>query len=285
MEKAIDGETELVGIIGYPIGYTLSPAIHNAAFRKLSLNWVYIPMRVKPEQLRAAMEGFRALGFKGANITIPHKITAIPFIDDMRGDAELLQSVNTMILQEGKIIGHNTDADGFSEFLKETGIEAKDKPATVIGAGGSARAIALSLLRDEAQPIYVMNRTEGHTREMKALLKRAIPDSEILERTFDREGARVIRESSLVINCTPLGMTPEDMPPIELDDFHEGQWVVDLKYRETGAFLKEAATRGARAANGEGMLLHQAAASFEIWTGRGAPLAEMREALKQAISP
>jgi shikimate dehydrogenase len=283
MKAGIDGITEVVGIIGYPIDYTLSPAIHNAAFCSLSLNWVYIPMRVAPDKLQPALQGLRTLGFRGANVTIPHKIAALEFIDDLRGDAELLQAVNTLSVQEGKIIGYDTDARGFTGFLGEAGIEVEGSSAMVIGAGGSARAVVLSLMREKAERIFIMNRTEGRTRELKALLKRANSDSEISERTFDYEGARVIRESSLIINCTPLGKAVDDMPPVAPEDLHEGQWVVDLKYQEAGAFLKEAAARGARTATGEGMLLHQAAASFEIWTGGTAPMAEMRKALTQAM--
>jgi len=279
----LNGKTEIVGIIGYPIDYTLSPAIHNSAFRSLNMNWLYIPMRVLPDQLAPALVGFRALGFKGANITIPHKMAAAILMDKLRGDAELLQAVNTVSLEDGRTVGFNTDAKGFEDFLKEAGIDLENQGVTVIGAGGAARGVVLAVARRGAAKVFVMNRTNDRTLELKDVLKSAISNSEIFERTFDNEGAKVIKESGLIINCTPLGNTPEDMPPVGLENFHEGQWVVDLKYRKTGTFLRAAAARGARTASGEGMLLHQAAASFQIWTGREAPLRNMREAMNREI--
>jgi shikimate dehydrogenase len=272
----------VVGILGYPLDYTLSPAIHNAAFAGLGMNWLYIPMRVPPALLRPAVRGLLALGFKGANVTIPHKMSAAAYVGEMRGDAEIVQAVNTIAREGESLIGFNTDAQGFEAFLDEAGIEVQGASVTMIGAGGAARAVALALLRKGAARIFLMNRTEERVFELQALLKRAFSDSEILGRTFDYEGAKVIKDCSLIINCTPLGSTPGDLPPVLFDDFHEGQWVVDLKYRGAGAFLKEASARGARTANGEGLLLHQAAASFTIWTGRGAPIAIMREAIEQA---
>lgn len=280
----IDGKTEVVGIIGYPIDYTLSPAIHNAAFRSLGMNWLYIPLRVVPGEVEGALKGLRALGLRGANVTIPHKTTTTNFLDELRGDAKLLKTVNTISREGGELVGYNTDSEGFEAFLKESNIDVKGRSATIIGAGGAARAVALALSRLGVARMFVMNRTAERTAELKALLKRAISYSEIFERTFDYEGATVIKESSLIVNCTPRGNTAEDLPPLDLEDFQPGQWVVDLKYGEPGAFLNEASARGARTANGEGMLLHQAAASFRIWTGRDAPLQVMLEAMQAMTS-
>ncbi|OFW65832.1 MAG: hypothetical protein A2V52_03150, partial [Actinobacteria bacterium RBG_19FT_COMBO_54_7] len=235
----------MVGIIGYPIDYTLSPAIHNAAFCSLEMNWLYIPMRVIPNQLESALAGFRALGFRGANVTIPHKMAASDLVDELRGDAQLLQAVNNISCVDGALLGFNTDSKGFEAFMLEAGIDVENRLVTVLGAGGAARGVVLAVARQGAARVFVMNRTSDRTLELKALLKRAICDSEISERTFDNEGARVINESDLIINCTPLGKRHEDMPPIDVEDFHQGQWVVDLKYRETGLLLREAAARGA----------------------------------------
>jgi shikimate dehydrogenase len=276
----VNGTTELVGIIGYPIDYTLSPTIHNAAFRAMQMNWLYIPLRVPPGRAREALGGLRALGFKGANVTIPHKVESANYVDEMEGDAALLGAINTISLRDGLLVGHNTDTEGFAEFLSEMGIKVRGASTLLIGAGGASRAVGLVMAREGASRIFVMNRTPEKTRELMELLKRRNFASEIFERTFDFHGADVIRECEVIVNCTPLANQSKEELPLDYDCFGEGQWVLDLNYSKSiSAFLEEASRRGARTANGEGMLLNQAAASFRIWTGRNPPKQEMKKAL------
>lgn len=278
----IDGKTELVGIIGYPLGHTLSPVMHNAAFRALGMNWAYVPLRVEPGGLKAALGGLRCLGFKGANVTIPHKVEAASCLDELRGDAEVLRAVNTIVVEGAGMIGYNTDAEGFLRFLVDEGVQVEGTASLVIGAGGAARAVALALARAGCRAIHVMNRTAAKAEEMRELLKRATSVSEISLRTFDSEGAKVLGECDIVVNTTPLAASDAGELPLDYDDFAEGKTAVDLKYAgDESAFLARARSRGAATADGAGMLLRQAAASFRLWTGREPPLREMRSAFDE----
>jgi shikimate dehydrogenase len=281
----ISGETQIVGIVGHSIDYTLSPAIHNAAFNSLEMNWLYVPLRVSPGGLKHAMLGLRALGFKGCNVTIPHKVETAGYMDELRGPAAVLASVNTVVCSDSLLIGYNTDVEGFRSFLGEAGARSSGASVLLIGAGGASRAVALALAEEGAARIFVMNRSQENALELADLLKRVTPATEISLRTFDFEGSRVLGECEMVINCTPLTGSEGSELPLDYEDFNADKWAIDLKYSARGtAFMKEASARGARTADGEGMLLHQAAASFSLWTGREAPLPEMREAYRGEIS-
>ena len=281
----IDGETQMVGIVGHGIEYTLSPAIHNAAFRGLGMNWLYVPLRVSPGALEPAVQGLRALGFRGFNVTIPHKVEAARHLDGLRGAAEILETVNTVVSDGGLLLGYNTDVEGFRSFLVEAGVKTAGSTVMLVGAGGASRAVALALAEEGASRIFVMNRTQDRAEELAALLKRATPMTEISIRTFDLEGSRVLRECDIVVNCTPLANYERSEIPLDYEDFTPEKWAIDLKYaaRET-AFMQEASARGAKTADGEGMLLHQAAASFGLWTGQSPPWREMREAYRGAVN-
>jgi shikimate dehydrogenase len=279
----IDGRTQLVGIVGYDIAYTLSPAIHNAAFSSLGMNWAYVPLRVPSGELGSAVRGLCAAGFRGFNVTIPHKLEAVSYMDELREPAGLLEAVNTVVCDGGVIVGHNTDVEGFRAFLEEASVEAGGSSVLLVGAGGASRAVALALAEEGAARIFVMNRTPRKSAELLALLKRATPATEISVRTFDLEGSQVLGECDIVVNCTPLAGPETDQLPLDYEGFSAGKWAIDLKYTKgENAFLAEASARKARTADGEGMLIHQAAASFALWTGRPAPLGEMRQAYRSA---
>jgi len=280
----IDGETQIVGIIGCAIEYTLSPAIQNAAFRSSGMNWVYIPFQVAADELEGAVAGSRALGLRGFNVTIPHKIEIVRYLDELRGVAGILRTVNTVACEEGKLMGYNTDVEGFRRFLQEAGVRAEGSSVLLVGAGGAARAVVLALAEEGASRIFIMNRTPDKAVELAGLLKRPTSVSEISVRTFDLEGSRVLGECDIVVNCTPLAGSDADQLPLDYGGFSAEKWAIDLKYAAGDtAFLREASVRGAQTADGEGMLLHQAAASFRLWTGRPAPLQEMRQAYRDAL--
>lgn len=282
--RGVNGKTQLVGLIGHGIDYTLSPAIHNAAFRARGMNWIYVPLRVAPGGLRAAMEGVRSLGFQGANVTVPHKLEAALLVDELLGDAALLGAVNTLLVEGNRLLGYNTDVAGFRSFMEEEGIDTEGHPVLIIGAGGAARAVGLAVAREGASHIFILNRTEKKAREMAGLLKREITTTEIRVERPGCEASGMLRRSALVVNCTPLDAVAEGLLTLPPDAFGEGGWVVDLKYGfRKSVFLEEAARCGARVADGSGMLIHQAAASFRIWTGEVPPLAEMREAYLHAL--
>ncbi|WP_287153577.1 shikimate dehydrogenase [Candidatus Solincola tengchongensis] len=279
----IDGNTQLVGIIGHGIHYTLSPAMHNAAFRALGMNWVYVPLRVAPGKVTAALRGLPALDFRGANVTLPHKLEAARLSDELRGDAEVLGAVNTLVVEEGRLVGHNTDPVGFLGLLREVGAEVGGRAVALIGAGGAARSVALAVMREGARIIYVLNRTESRAHELRERLKGVDASTEIRVEKLDKEGARVLRECHLVVNCTPLSGEEGEELPLDYADLSGGKWAIDLKYGGVSPFLRRAAERGARVVDGGEMLVHQAAASFTLWTGIAAPLEAMRQAYREAV--
>ncbi len=206
----MDGETQLVGILGHGIEYTMSPAIHNAAFRKLGMNWAYVPLRVSLQQLEPALRGLCALGFRGCNVTIPYKMEVVRYLDGLREPAGRLGAVNTVICGDGGMVGYNTDVEGFRSFLADTDARVEGSTVLLIGAGGASRAVALALVEEGAARIFVMNRTGERAEELAALLKTVNPATEISVRTFDLEGSRVLEESDVVVNCTPLAGSDAD---------------------------------------------------------------------------
>ena len=200
---AIDGETALLGLIGSDIRESPSPAMFNAAFGELGMNWAYLPLRVAAGGLREALAGLRAAGFSGANVTIPHKLEAAALADALEGDAARLRSVNTLRFEGGSVVGHNTDAAGLERSLREAGV-ALSGPALIVGAGGAARAAALALSRLGAGGLHVLNRDRGRAEEFERAIKREGIFDEIYIEEYGENGARVLAECSCVVNSTPL---------------------------------------------------------------------------------
>jgi shikimate dehydrogenase len=268
----VHGGSHTVGVIGWPVTHSLSPTIHNSAFIALGMDWVYIPMPVPPDELPPALGGLRPLGFAGANVTMPHKTQAAELADSLSEDAAHLKSVNTLAAGPDGLAGHNTDAPGFDRFLRrDAGFDPGGRSALLFGAGGAARACALALARGGLASLVVALRDPAR--------------AALLERTLDGLGTRVTvigvdaapaAASDLVINATPLGAHGELLP---LPPLHADMLVVDLLYRPKVTPMQSAArTAGAAAFGGLGLLLHQAALSFELWTGQPPPLAVMSAA-------
>lgn len=266
----------LTGIVGWPLEHTLSPTIHNAAFRRLGLEWVYLPFPVPPEDLGAAVAGLRALGARGANVTMPHKEAVIEHLDGLSGDAETLGAVNTIQEVGGRLIGHNTDVDGFAGFLtSDAGLEIEGSTALVLGAGGAARAVVKALDDLGASAIAVACRDHRKGALVAAISARA----ELLawDQASDRTGV-----CDLIVNSTPLGMLGEEALPGA--HFRRGQAVVDLVYGKGNTpLVTQARSEGADAWGGLGMLVHQASASFRIWTGQDPPIQVMSAAAIHAL--
>jgi shikimate dehydrogenase len=268
---------QFAGVIGWPLDHTLSPVIHNAALRALDLDWIYLAWPVPPEMLKAAVDGLRALGAMGANVTMPHKEAVVASLDGLSGDARTLRAVNTIQRIGTRLIGHNTDVDGFRSFLiSDAGLDASGKRAVVLGAGGAARAVVAALTSLAAESVAVVARRP----EQGALLAelgegraRAHPWA---------EGAALASQADLIVNATPLGVAGEDAIPSAR--FTTGQAVVDLVYaRPATPLLESARSGGAEAWGGLGMLVHQAAASIRIWTGQRAPIEAMSAAAIHAL--
>jgi shikimate dehydrogenase len=272
--------TKVAGIIGWPVEHSLSPAIHNAAFHTLALDWVYVALPVPPGNLPKAVAGLKALGIAGANVTMPHKEEAVMLVDVLAPEAARLRAVNTLVLREDSLVGYNTDAPGFHRFItRDAGFEPAGKAALLIGAGGAARACALALAEGGLARLVVSVRTPARTR----LLTSALEGQAVTVDTVSLAGAEAsLGEVDLVVNATPVGLAGERLP---LAGFRPEQTVVDLVYvPPVTPLLEDARAAGARALGGLGMLLHQAALAVELWTGRLPPLSVMSAAALAELS-
>jgi shikimate dehydrogenase len=268
--------TRFAGILGWPLDHTLSPVIHNAAYRRLDLDWVYLAFPVPPEELAAAVAGLRALGTGGVNVTMPHKERVVESLDALTPEAEALGAVNTIENAGGRLIGHNTDVEGFRAFLvNDAGAQVAGRSALVLGAGGAARAVVKVLGDLGATSIEIAARTISRAE----VLAQLAPAAKVVP--WDQVGA-AFPEADIAVNCTPVGMEPGETLPT--GDARPGQMVIDLIYRPLRTrWLLDAQERGADAWGGLGMLVHQAAASFRIWTGRRPPVEVMSAAAVRAL--
>lgn len=287
----IKGTTKLVGIIGSPVGHSLSPRMQNAAFRARGLDWCYIPLNLEPRFIKRGVEALSVLGFEGFNVTIPHKQTIIPLLDRITPEARFIGAVNTVVIKKGKLMGHNTDAEGFLRALREgRRLTLRGKKVLVLGAGGAARAVSFRLSLEGVREITIANRSAARSRALVADLKKAISRKAASSCRFSSiplskpHLAKTIPGVEIVVNATSMGMgsnPPLLLPPGTLSPKHI---VCDLVYQppDTG-LLKQAVRSGARPVNGLGMLLYQGALAFEIWTGKKAPIKAMRAVLQKNI--
>lgn len=268
----VNGATRTVGIVGWPVAHSLSPAIHNAAFATRELDWVYVPLPVPPEALRTALDGLASLGFSGVNVTMPHKSETADLVGSRSEDAERLGAVNTVVATGDGLHGENTDAPGFDRFVRrDAGFEPEGRTALIYGAGGVARAAALSLARAGLATLTVAVRDPARADGIRAAVEGFPTRVEIIAMA-EAPGVR----ADLVVNATPLGGDGAVLPTPAFDP---AMVVVDLLYHPAVTPLQaDARAAGAAAYGGLGLLLHQAALSFEVWTGLPAPLEEMSAA-------
>ena len=281
----ITGQTKIVGIIGHPIKHSRSPQMHNAAFAALGLDYVYLPFHVLPDNLGAAIEGFKAINAVGINVTIPHKQSVIPCLDSISREAQLIGAVNTLVFEDGEIIGENTDAPGFLQAMQEAGYEVpQGGSALVIGAGGSARAIVVALSLAGVRSIFIANRTVSRAVALAADLSEKTGMSCLGIGLDDPKLPNAVGTSQLIINTTsasmdvshPLLIRPEWLAPQSI--------VYDIVYTPPETrLLQVAAERGCHTIGGLGMLVHQGAIAFEKWTGVNPPVEAMRQALQGAL--
>ena len=278
----INTATQFCGVIGNPIEHSLSPAIHNAAFLKLALNFVYLAWKV--DRIGDAVSGLRALGnFRGASVTIPHKVAVLPFLDEVDTTARHIGAVNTIVAEGGKLLGMNTDATGALRALREGNAPLKGASVVMVGSGGAARAIAFALAADaEVRHLHVLGIEVDERRNLVMDLRDKTGLS-VGEADLDEGRLKdVLPEARVLIHCTPVGMAPKIgrscVPPKFL---HRELTVMDVVYnpRET-QLLSEAKSAGCRTISGLEMFLYQAVAQFERWTGRSAPIQVMRAVLE-----
>jgi shikimate dehydrogenase len=282
---AISGKTRVCGVIGDPIGHSLSPTIHNAAFNHLKLDFVFLAFRVKAADLENAIRGMRGLGIHGLNVTMPHKSTVIGCLDEVDSTVKFLGSANTILNKNGKLSGFNTDGVGALKALRENGTELAEKKVLLLGAGGAAKAIAFALA-EEVGELAILNRAAEKAKELAEALGR-ISNKKVVGGALSSDAiAKSLQDSDVLVNATSVGMHPEAnqsiVPP---------QWlrsdltVMDVVYNPVETKLaRDAKAAGAKVISGVEMLIYQGAASFEIWTGCSAPIEVMRRAALSKLS-
>ena len=282
----INAQTQFCGVIGNPVEHSLSPAIHNAAFQKLGLNFVYLAFRVKA--IGDAIKGLRALGsFRGASVTIPHKVATVPLLDSIEPTARHIGAINTIVAKGGTLTGYNTDATGALRALREGAVALKGRQVVILGSGGAARAIAFALGTepgiDRLTILGIDNQERtALVRDLQSKTGMTVQESPLNEGTL----RKVLPDTHVLIHCTPMGMSPklhETSVPVTL--LHAGLTVMDIVYnpRDT-RLLKDAKAAGCRTIPGLEMFLHQAAAQFELWTNQTAPADVMRAVLESRFS-
>lgn len=284
LSRVISGKIRIYGIIGDPIEHTMSPLMHNAAFEKMGVAYWYLPFRVKKEALGKAIEGMRALNIRGLNVTIPHKVTVIPFLDKLDRFAERIGAVNTVVNDDGVLTGCNTDASGFLQALLERGIEPTEKKVVILGAGGASRAISF-ILAERGSNLVVLNRTLNKARELAGRISQIFQkETEALK--LDRGNlARALSKADILVNATSVGMYPDiDETPLTADLLSSGLVVFDIVYNPVKTrLLAEAEAAGAKTISGLDMFIWQGALAFEKWTGLKAPVELMREEVTKVL--
>ncbi|MDH7484741.1 MAG: shikimate dehydrogenase [Anaerolineae bacterium] len=279
-------KAELVGVFGYPVAENPTVVMQEAGFRALGLNWRYLTIEVRPEQLADAVRGLRAMNFAGINLTIPHKVAVIQHLDGLSPEAELIGAVNTVVREGDRLIGHNTDGKGFLRSVREdAGVDPRGKRVVFLGAGGAARAMSVELALAGAAHITIVNRTASRGQELVALLNER---TQAMAEFVPWQGAYTVpAEADILVNATPIGLFPdvEAMPAVDMASIRPGLLVCDvIPNPPRTAFLRAAEARGARTLDGLGMLVYQGAIAFQMWTGVEAPIDVMRKALEEAFA-
>lgn len=281
----VTGKTKIVGVIGHPVAHSVSPLMHNAAFAHLGLDWTYVPLPVAVEpaaRIGEAVAGLRALGMVGCNVTVPHKQNVMPHLDELTQAAEAIGAVNTIRVEpDGALSGDNTDARGFIADLRDHQVEVAGMRVLVLGAGGSARAIAYGLAEAGCKQIAMVNRTLSRAASVVARMQGYFAGCPMSAHASLNEIADEVSTADLIVNCTSLGMTPkvETTPWDETIAFRSGQVIYDLVYNPPETrLLAQAKADGATAIGGLGMLVWQGAIALERWSGEKAPVEVMRQA-------
>ena len=281
------GKTKNLGVMGWPIAHSLSPAMQQAAIEKAGIDYSYVALPVEPEQLPQAVEGLKALNFSGWNVTIPHKRAIMPLLDEIDEDAAVIGAVNTVVNDGGRLKGYNTDVLGFLSPLKARGIKLAGARALLLGAGGAARAVLWGLLREGAAAVTLVVRNSDKGEALAAEF-RSRAEAEITVCTFDSEGYKAaLSTADILVNTTPLGMTPkvEEAPSVEWELVKSSAFVYDIIYTPAETrFLREAREHGCQVQNGEAMLAGQGAAALQLWAGIEPDADCMCRALREELS-
>lgn len=273
---------ELTGVFGDPVDDNPTGVVEEAAFEAKDLNYRYLTVKVLPEDLGKAMDSVRIFGMKGINLTMPHKIKVLPYLDELSPAAKIIGAVNTVIQKDGKLYGENTDGKGFVTALKNSGETLEGKKVTILGAGGAARAIAVECALNGAVHINIINRSAEKGEELASLIQ-SETDSSAQYLTWE-SSMKIPADTQILINATSIGFSPNvtDKPDIDYSTITNQMCVCDVIFNPAETiFLKTAAANGAKIVTGLGMLVQQAALNFTLWTGVEAPVDVMEEALKR----
>ncbi len=273
---------KVLGIFGHPVAHSLSPLMHNFASKKLGLPYTYVAFDVEPAMLKKAVDGIRALGIAGVNVTVPHKEAVVRHLDAVDAEARAIGAVNTIINNGGKLTGTNTDGIGFLRALKTRRFNPRGKRVIIVGAGGSSRAIGVTLWRAGVKEIAVINRTPAAGKKLVEAL------SQFGAATFvpaaSADAGALLAKADLVVQCTSLGMKKDDPLPLRDPAFRKGQLVYDIIYSPVETrFLAAARRAGADTMNGLAMLVYQGSESFRLWTGKKFPEEAALKLLKRHL--
>lgn len=280
----ITGHTRLTALLGSPVAHSISPLMHNEAFQLLDLDYTYLCFEVNEETLPAAVDGLKACGIRGFNLTMPNKNKIVELLDELSPAARLIGAVNTVVNDDGHLTGYNTDGVGYMQAVKDAGYDITGKTITIMGAGGAATAICAQAALDGVEKIHIFARETSRfwdrTQKLAENINSTLPCKAVLHENKDTAAlAQAISESALLLNATSVGMAPNTEGTIIEDTslYHPDLIVSDVIYnpRET-RFLKEAREAGCRTFNGMYMLLYQGAEAFRLWTGKKMPVKEIK---------
>ncbi len=281
----VSGSTVVCGIVGDPVEHSMSPAMQNAAFSVAGLNYVYVPFRLPRGSARACAVAMREMGIRGLNVTVPHKVDIIPFLDWVDPCALRIGAVNTIVNDAGVLQGHNTDAAGFMRGLEGGGVDVRGRRVIVVGAGGASRAVTMALV-DGGAAVTVLNRDADRAAALAADVSRNA-GCPMEHSRLDEESLTVaLRGASLLVNTTTVGMHPRtEMSPVGAEHLRRDLTVCDIVYNPPETMLlRQARECGARVISGVEMLVGQGALAFELWTGVPAPVEVMRSAVREELA-
>ncbi len=276
---------KIFGLLGYPVKHSLSPVMHNVAFKALGIKAEYKLFEKKPEELTDFFRELKKGSISGVNVTIPYKEKVLKYLDELNREAELIGAVNTILVKGKKLIGYNTDGQGFITSLKkEAGVDPKGKRVVIIGTGGAGRAVSIQLAKEGVKRIGLFDIIFDKAQNIASHIKKNI--SKVEATSVRKEGLKKeVREADILINATPAGMRANDPLPVDPKLLHPNLLVYDLIYNPSQTkLLAEAEKIGAKTLNGMGMLLYQGALSFTIWTGKEAPIEVMARALEKELN-
>lgn len=278
-------KAELVGVFGHPVAENPTVVMQEAAFQALNLNWRYLTIEVYPEDLEAAMQGLRAFNMKGINLTIPHKVEVLKYLDEVKSEAALMGAVNTVVRIDDKLVGENTDGKGFMRALRQDAkVNPENKNVVLLGAGGAARSITVELALAGAKQITIVNRSVERGKVLTELLNEKTP----VNAGFVQWQAAysIPADTDILVNATSIGLFPKvhEKPDLNYDSIRPDMVVCDVIPTPMTQFLTTAQERGAKTVDGLGMLVYQGAIGFKLWTGLDAPVETMYQALTKVFN-